>query len=567
MSTARRLPVALGAAGLAVALASAIPTIGERSGRITSYGAISPAAAVLEFLTGGALLAAAVVLATDPRRRASAAAMFFIGIAWFSSVWIGSAVASTVLENVALLLAPMVAPAALLVVATLPTSRRARALGASVAIVTTAWSVVLWLVRDPFLDRYCWRDCLVNAYAPFADVERARTAANVALALDVACGLVILAICLVGLRSQRPAGRTWMWAFAPGLAVGTLLAGSSLVLLIEPSENPERELFTVLFVARAVALAALAAGVIVGAVTRRRVVRREIARFARDAGHAGRASLAASLAHAFDDPELQVGYPLPDGAVVDADGRPMTVADTATRLVHSGQLVALVSSPAGVPEASLERELGHAGRLSLANERLRAEQLARLRELTELRRRIVATGDATRRRLERDLHDGAQQRLLALTFDLRVAIARAEAAEQDDTVAILRSALEQVMSATASLREMAHGIFPAVLTTSGLVAAVETLADTRSLTLTGDLSPERRFPPDFETAAYAVVAESLEDASSRVGVRITATDAELIVAIDAPWNGGVVSVEDRVGAVGGTIEQVGSRVVVRLPAE
>ena len=76
----------------------------------------------------------------------------------------------------------------------------------------------------------------------------------------------------------------------------------------------------------------------------------------------------------------------------------------------------------------LEQAFGPAARLALANERLRAEQLFRLHELTELRRRIVTTGDMERRRLERDLHDGAQQRLLALAIDLKVALKRAVAA-------------------------------------------------------------------------------------------------------------------------------------------
>lgn len=561
----RWLPIALGAGGLVVVGVTAVPALGESADRIRSYGAASPGAAVLELVTGLAIFAAATALATDPRRRAPALAIVFIGLAWLSNVWVGAEVAPTTIANIALLLAPMVAPAALLAVSTLMTSRRACIAGTSVAIAAAGWGLVLWLVRDPFLDRYCWRDCLVNAWAPFAEVERARTATNVSLALGVVCGLAVVAVSLLGLH-PRAHERALRWAFAPGIGVGLALAASSAALLLEPAEDPERPLFTSLFVARALALVVFAAAIVVAVVMRRHLVRREIAELARDPGTGTAGGLAAVLARAFDDPELQIGYPLADGTVVDADGRPIAIAGTAVQIVRGGEPVALVSSPTGVHPASLARELGPAGRLSLANERLRAEQLARLRELTELRRRIVATGDAARRSLERDLHDGAQQRLLALTFDLRVGVAAAEAAGREEIAALLRSALEHVGSAVSELRDVAHGLFPAVLTTSGLVAAVETLADSRPLELTLEVDAARRFPLDIETAAYAVVSEGTEGASAPVRVEIAESKGALVVTVDdAPWNGGVVSVEDRIGAVGGAIVWSKRRCQARLP--
>ena len=566
MSPAARLPIAFGAAGLAVVLATAVPTLGQGDGRITSYGDVSPGAAVLQALTGALLFAAATVLSTDPRRRASAVAMFFLGVAWSAAgTWAASDGAPSILANLGLLLAPMVAPAALFVVASLTRSRRGRVAGVSVAMVALTSGVVLWLVRDPFLDRYCWQDCFVEAFAPFADVERARTAWNVVLALGVVCALATIVLCLEGLRAPRSGSRALAAALAPGIVLGVVLGTSNVMLLVEPAENPERRLFAMLFVARAAALTAFAAGVVAAVALRRRFIRDEIARLVREPAQVG-TDLGASLALAIDDPELRVGYPLSDGSVVDADGRPIAFDDGATRLLRGGELVALVGSRAGVPRAALERELGPAGRLSLANERLRAEELARLRELTELRRRIVATGDETRRRLERDLHDGAQQRLLALTFDLRVAVARAQAAEEDEIAAQLQRALEQLGAATAELREVAHGIFPTVLTTSGIVAAVETLADSRPLALTLRIDPARRLPPDVETAAYEVISEAIAHTSAPVSVEIADDGAELVLTVDdAHWVGGVVSVEDRIGAVGGAVEWSGRRLEARLP--
>src|SRR5207248_4096341 len=140
------------------------------------------------------------------------------------------------------------------------------------------------------------------------------------------------------------------------------------------------------------------------------LLRRAISRLAADPGRAG--GLEAALAAATGVRALRLGYPSPaEGRVVDAEGRPVELAPTAAQIVRGSEVVAVVHSPVGAPSAdALERALGPGARLALANERLRAEQLFRLHELTELRRRIVATRDETRQRLERDLHDGAQQR-------------------------------------------------------------------------------------------------------------------------------------------------------------
>lgn len=560
------LPLALGVGGLAVSLASAAPTLGERGVGITSYGGASPGAAVLETLTGAALFTAATLLATDPRRGEAALTTFFLGLAWSGAAWAGWTDAGNVVQNIGRLLLPMVTPAALLVVASLLPRGRTRAAGVSLAGITIFSGVVLWLVRDPFLDRYCWRDCLADSFAPFAEVDRARTATNATLVLGVACGLVTVALCADGFRERIPAAHAIRWALAPGLGAGIVLAFANLALLREPAEDPERSLFVTTFTARGLALTAFAAGLAAVAL-HPRFVRKAIARLALEPARSAGTNLAASLGHALGDTELQVGYPVSDDLVVDADGQPIAFDEAATRIVRGGELVALVSSASGaLPAASLERGLGPAGRLALANERLRAEQLARLRELTELRRRIVAAGDAERRRLERDLHDGAQQRLLALTFDLRVAIVRAEAAGKRDLVVALTGALTCVQEAGGELRTIAHGIFPAVLTTSGLVAAIETLADGRPMILNLNLDSEMRFAPEVETAAYIVVLEGTEGAVDSVRVEIDEKGGNLVVTVDdAPWNGGVVSVEDRVGAAGGTINQSGRRLEAVLP--
>ena len=115
---------------------------------------------------------------------------------------------------------------------------------------------------------------------------------------------------------------------------------------------------------------------------------------------------------------------------------------------------------------SLARALGSAAKLSVENEALRAEAMAQLHALQASRARIVETADGARRRLERDLHDGAQQRLLALSYDLR--LARAGADGDDTLVSTLDAAADEIEAALEELRELAHGIYPAILTEAGL---------------------------------------------------------------------------------------------------
>ena len=135
--------------------------------------------------------------------------------------------------------------------------------------------------------------------------------------------------------------------------------------------------------------------------------------------------------------------------------------------------MALVIHDAALSGArELEREIGAAARLAVDNERLRAEVLAQLEDLRASRARIVEAGDSARRRIERDLHDGAQQRLLTLSYELRLARADAEADGDEALAPLLAVDGEEVQAALAELRDLAHGIYPAILTEAGLGPAL-----------------------------------------------------------------------------------------------
>jgi signal transduction histidine kinase len=163
---------------------------------------------------------------------------------------------------------------------------------------------------------------------------------------------------------------------------------------------------------------------------------------------------------------------------------------------------------------------------------------------------VVAAGEAERRMLERDLHDGAQQRLVAFAFSL--GIARRHAAPE--RAAALELARGQVLEALAELRELAHGLYPVALGEAGLPAAVESLSDRRP-GLRADLPPER-FAPAVEETAYFTIA-TLTDLWTPLPVTLTAGRDEGTLVLDLRTPGraptGIVDIEDRVGALGGAL--------------
>jgi signal transduction histidine kinase len=237
-------------------------------------------------------------------------------------------------------------------------------------------------------------------------------------------------------------------------------------------------------------------------------------------------------------------------------------------------LALVVHDPVLVDEPELERALGSAAKLSVENEALRAEALAQLHDLSASRTRIVEAGDSARRHLERNLHDGAQQRLLALSYDLRLARAGAARDRDEELVALLDTAGHETTTALDELRELAHGIYPAILTEAGLAAALATLADEAPLPVElGHVTPVRQTPA-VETTAYVTVAQAIEDAARRgatfVDVRAGLDDGRLVVVVEddgAPRSTRLLQLEDRVGALGGTLEVGVTTVHAELPCE
>ena len=294
-----------------------------------------------------------------------------------------------------------------------------------------------------------------------------------------------------------------------------------------------------------------------------------------------------ALAHALRDPSLTLAYWLPNfQTYVDVNGRPVRLPDddtrTATLIDRDGEHVAaLVHDPALDDEHQLLEGVGAAAGMSLKNARLQAELRARVEELRGSRARVIDAGQKERQLLERDLHDGAQQRLIALS--LRLSLLKKSLPDEPEVRQELDAARSEIALSLEELRDVARGIHPAVLSGHGLAVAVESLAAHAPLPVRLEMRVEGRLPELVEVAAYYVVSESLANVAkhahaSEARVSLERRDDYLVVEIvddgvggaDTERGSGLRGLADRVETLGGRLRVWtplggGTRVQAEIP--
>jgi signal transduction histidine kinase len=290
-------------------------------------------------------------------------------------------------------------------------------------------------------------------------------------------------------------------------------------------------------------------------------------------GSVGRGELRSGLAEALGDPSVEVAYWLPEPQeYVDADGRPVELpAEASGRAVtevkrEGRRIAAIVHDPTLLEDPEPVREACAAAGLALENERLEAELRAKVEELRGSRARLVEVGLRQRRRLERDLHDGAQQRLVSLALLLRLARESLDS-KPVETGRLLDRSRDELEEALNELRELARGIHPAVLSDRGLGAAVEALAQRAPLPVEVGELPAATLPEHIELAAYFVVSESLTNiaryaAATHATVAVTQSNGRLIVEVtddgvggaDLARGTGLRGLIDRLAAIDGRLD-------------
>jgi signal transduction histidine kinase len=300
------------------------------------------------------------------------------------------------------------------------------------------------------------------------------------------------------------------------------------------------------------------------------------------------ADLRDMLANALGDPSVELAFWLPDAAhYVDSDGRTVPAPErSGTRGVslveHDGVPLAALSYDASLLEdPTLVDHVTAVARLALENSRLQAEVGARLLEVRESRARIVAATDAERRRIERNLHDGAQQTLLGLRLALRLARDHS-GADRASLEAQLDEIDAELQSAVLELRTFARGVHPPILTEEGLEPALTGLARRAAIPTSVSCDFQARLPQPVETAVYYVAAEALANTikhaqASRVQINVSHHDGQAVIEIQDDGHGGadplgtgLRGLRDRVEALDGRLAidstpAAGTRVRAQIP--
>jgi signal transduction histidine kinase len=507
------------------------------------------------------------------------------GTGWFFTEWnnpgLGSPAAFTFGLVVSALAVPLVAHAAL----AYPAGRLGSRLDLGMVLFAYAGAgLVLGLLPALFFDpgaQGCGL-CPANLVLVRSDpvVSGGLQRAGLILGLAWAAGLVAAAA--VRLARVTPPLRRVTWPVLIPAGCYVLLAGADFAHSLPRGTLGNDPLDYRLWLGQAALLVLMAAGVAWSWVRDRRTRSAVVALVMDAARTPPPGGLRDVLAGLLADTGLALAYPVGEPPRhVSADGQPADVepgqGQEVTPLVRGGQTVALLRHRAGLlDDPGLAREVAAAARLGMENERLQAEVLAQLEDLRAAQARIVAAGDAERQRVERDLHDGAQQQLVALSLALRLTRPGSGPAGAPRLNGLIDQADCELRQAIGELRDLAHGIYPAVLADEGLAAAVQALTESSPIAVTIGHLTEERLPSPAEAAGYFLIAEA-SHLAAQAGAESLTVDTELeggklLVTITGhgpsghELEAGLCDVADRVGALGGRLRTegaAGSAITVR----
>jgi signal transduction histidine kinase len=572
------MPLRLALLPACLALGAVSLLIAREAPAFSFAGTALPGALAL-LAAGWALLAVGFAHWRRRQRNAVGPLLAAASVAWFIGEWDNPAVGRADVFVLGLILYAACAPLVGWAMLAYPSGRLTSWAERVVVSVAMAGSLlVLGLLPTLFFDPVA-RGCLQCPENPLLLLDEPALYDDlnqVGVQLGLMWSLLLIAVAGWGLaRSTETRRRVVAPVVAAGCTYLSLVAamyGASLDRGFVGSGGLER----LLWLGQAAALVALAAAVAWGLLRVHRA-RSSLARLVVELGEsAPMGRLREALAGALADPLLDVAYPVGEGRFADAAARPVDLGQVqgraATPLLRDGRTVAVLVHRAGLLDnPELVVEVASAARLALENERLQAEARTQLEDLRCSRARIIEEGDAERRRLERDLHDGAQQRLVGLSLGLGLLRALPGADQDRHLAGLLHEAEAELGRAIADLRELAHGIHPTALTDEGLAAAVEALAERASEPVRIAALPQERFSPAVETAAYLVVAEAAKAGSVHVGAR--RQGGSLRVDVEAQREPEtLIDLADRVRAQGGSLDVVQApggevRIRVEIPCE
>ena len=469
--------------------------------------------------------------------------------------------------------------------------------GAMAIVVLTMFLPRLALAEDfevPSPYTSCVSDCTANAFLVL-DHEPALVDAVMRPAGALLVFAVMVAVLIRLWQRMRAATPLARRMLSPVLAVGGARVGLVGVGIVARQGDPTASYVEIVSWLIALAVPVLALAFLVGLLRWRLFAGRALQRLAeclRTVPDA--ATLRHALARAFNDPTIEIAFPAGAGSDrwMDSRGDPMTLPRPGTgrsvsEVRDRGNVVAAVIHDEALearPEL-IEAGVEMAG-VVLDNQRLAAEAEAAMRELQRSRGRIAASADRERRRIERDLHDGAQQRLVALRIELELAedLVRSDL---ERGIGRLQELEDEVDETLEEVRSLAHGVYPPLLADQGLAEALRAAAARSPISVEVEVHDVGRYPPEVESAVYFCVLEALQNVlkhaagARRVSVRLSETArAELRFSVRDDGagashvtvrpGGGITNMRDRLAAVGGEVDVsftpgVGTTVRGRVP--
>ncbi len=542
--------------------------VARQGGDVSSFAALSPVLAAIGVPPTLGLLLAATELLVDREDRPAGLLAAMAAVVWALPVIAASIALAAPMRSTATAASVLLLPLVLhLVVRSLPLARRGKAAtglvvaGYAVGVLSAAtWT----LLTDPFLDVSCWANCSVNSFLVH---PTPRLSDRLQDTFRIAYAVLAIGLLMVGADEVRRSTRSARaFAVAVTLSGGVAVAAvavDGLSLVVSPARRPAGPLPVSTYVVSAVALTATALALI-ARVLRTRWQRHAVEQLVARLGAApSPIEVESALRATIGDGTLRLLFPTDQATYVDAGGGVVPPP------AEGGGRVATVLRRESEPVAWLEHDaqltdvvrlMGPALRLAVENAGIQAALRARLAELQAMRARIVAAADAQRHRLERDLHDGAQQQLLALALDLRLVAATATVVGETRCADLLTAAATEAKAAVSELRELAHGLYPAALAEAGLDAALATLAARAPIAVEVASDSTVRHPRQVEAAAYAMVSDALDDAHERsasyLAVRLVERGGALAIEIEddgTPRSSTMLNVADRVGALGGHV--------------
>jgi signal transduction histidine kinase len=554
---------------LLIALLALASGVGAALLVLESDRELSPAAvsAVLALVVGWAYIGSGLIVRKQRPENRLGAVMVFIGFAWFVTFLADSNESlvftlGTVLEDLYLL-------GFVYLVLSFPTGRLRSKLDVGLFATAIFIATVIefgWLLFADSRSQIC-SDCPNNAL----EITRNDAVADALLQSQRTVGVILSVFTVVllvrrWLRAsppERQAGAPVLWA---GSAMFAALAFSVANDIFDHPLGPGPA-WTRSLVFASIPIAVLAV------LLQRRLARGAVAGLVVELGEgATTIDLREALGRALGDPSLELAYWVPNRArYVDSSGLPVELPGSgsgrsATVVERDGETIAaLIHDPALTEDRELVQSVCAAAALTLENARLQAELRARLAELQASRTRLVAATDSERRRIERDLHDGTQQRLVSIAMSLGLAESKL-AADRPAVEPVLHEAREALAVALDELRELTQGIRPAILVERGLAAALDDLSRRAALPVRLDVTIRGRLSEQVESAAYFAASEALSNVAKHAHaseIRLAASlhGGALLLEIADDGIGGAVAaggsglrgLADRVEALGGTL--------------